>query len=379
MVVLADHERVGTLGLGGAADCAGHCMVDVLGAQPAGHVGDVDPPAVDGVRRPQPPRDHAVRTLDHGGPQLGVGEVELGEGGVAHPAFVGAVVMEVVPAPGRGRRVGERRHEPLVRVAGVVGGEVAEQPQTARVHRVAQPVVGVVATEHGVDPVERRGVVAVVALAREHRRRVDDGGPEPGHVVEVVDDPVEVAAVQLQGRARVAALVDHLVVPGRRDRPRRRRAPVGREGAGEAVGEDLVDEPVAGPVRCGVVRGHLEVERVRPVVLDHAGSGHPALARAAHDQEAVVRDGVVDRQLADPPDRPAVLAVDAALVEDRLGVVRRPDPDRVDRVGGGDPQPNRDGGAELGRLVGQVERRAVVVRLVEEVGHQGSRRTAPGP
>ena len=47
--------------------------------------------------------DHGVRALDHRGPQVGVAVVELGQRGVAHPARVGAVGLEVVVGPRRGR------------------------------------------------------------------------------------------------------------------------------------------------------------------------------------------------------------------------------------------------------------------------------------
>ena len=131
-------KRVGALGLRGAAYRPRDVVVDVDRAEPPGHVGDVDPPAVQVERRPQPARDHGVRAVDHRRAQRGVGVVELGQRAVAHPALVAAVGAEAVERPA----VVRRRAEPLVGVAGVVGGEVAEDPPAALVHGGRQPDVG---------------------------------------------------------------------------------------------------------------------------------------------------------------------------------------------------------------------------------------------
>ena len=301
---------------------------------------------------------------------------------MAHPALVAAVVAEVVPVPGRGVPVRGRGGEPLVGVAGVVGGQVAEQPPAALVDGGAQPGVGLVAAEQRVDPVERRGVVAVVALAGEDRGRVDDGGADLGDVVEVVDDPVQVAAEQLERGVRVRALEDDLVVPRGRHRPLGGGPLVGGRGAREAVREDLVDDAVAAPVGRGGVRGDPEVEGVRRVVVDRAGPGEPPLPVAGGEQEAVVRHRVVHRQRALPPHRVLVAGHDRARVERRLRVVRRADPHRVHRVAGPGPAPDLDRPAQGRHLVADVRRGAVVVRLVQQAhrdSRTGSRKTAPGP
>ena len=163
--------------------------------------------------------------------------LSFGQRAVTHPALVGAVGQEVVERPGRRARHVAGRDEPLVGVAGVVGRQVAEDPPAALVDGGREPDVGLVAAEQRVDPLEGGGVVAVVALAREDRRRVDDADPDVGEVVEVVGDPVEVAAEVLQRRAGVEALEDDLVVPVRRHRPlrgspARRPRPSGRSGPG---------------------------------------------------------------------------------------------------------------------------------------------------
>ena len=250
-----------------------------MSAEPAGHVGDVDAPAVDVVRRPQPAPDHRVRPLDHRVPHVAVGVVDLRQRAVAHPAGVGAVVVEVVEGAVRVVGVVGGGQEPLVGVAGVVGGEVAEDPPAARVHGGAQPGVRLVAAEQRVDLGEGGGVVAVVALAGEDGRRVDDVGADLRDVVEVLGDAVEVAAEELHRRARVVALEGHLVVPLRRQRPVGHVALVGRGGAGEPVGEDLVDDAVAAPVGRRGVGGEPEVGGVGHVVADEPGAGQPLLRR----------------------------------------------------------------------------------------------------
>ena len=270
-------------------------------------------------------------------------------------------------------------------VARVVGGEVAQDPPAPLVDGGAEPGVRLAAAEQLVDLGEGGRVVAVVALAGEDRRRVEHVGADRGDVVEVLGDAVQVAAVELHGRARVAALEDDLVVPLRRQRPVRDLPLVGRGRAGEAVGEDLVDDAVATPVGCGRVGGQPEVDGVGQVVAHQPGAGQPLLlalpvGEGAHEEEAVVRDRVVHRQVALPPHHVAG-GGRRRRVEDRLGVVRRPQPDRLDRVCRARADAHGDGGAELGCLVGDVERGPVVVGVVEEAHgpHPPSPRMAAAP
>src|SRR3546814_11671391 len=76
-----------------------------------------------------------------------VGVVELGQGVVAHPGGIAAVRIEEVPVPVRVLGVGGRSLEPLVGVAGVVGGQVAEDVPAAFVDRVRESRVGLVAAQ----------------------------------------------------------------------------------------------------------------------------------------------------------------------------------------------------------------------------------------
>ncbi len=263
-------------------------------------------------------------------------------------------------------------------VAGVVGGQVAEQPHAPVVEGVGEAGVGAVAAEQVVDPVEGGGVVAVVALTREDRRRVEHRRPGGLHVVEVLGHPVEVAPEELERGPRVAALEDDLVVPAGRDRPGGRGEVVGRGTACEAIGEHLVDHGLAPPVGCGRVGADAEVEGVRAVVVDQPRRGQPLLTAVGEDeQEAVVRDRAVHEQVGVPPRRVPVVGR-PGLVEDRLGVVRRAQPDllHVARAG---PHPDADRAVQRRGLGVEVERGAVVVGLVEEAhGDMLPDRAAPG-
>ena len=101
------------------------------------------------------------------------------------------------------------------------------------------------------------------------------------------------------------------------------------------------------------------------VVLDDARGGEPPLAPArAGEQEAVVGHGAVHQEVGVPPGGVAV-AGRPGLVEDRLGVVRRAQPDllHVARAG---PHPDADRAVQRRGLGVEVERGAVVVGLVEE-------------
>ena len=82
-------------------------------------------------------------------------------------------------------------------VAGVVAREVADHADAALVRRLDQADVGLIAAEQRVDREEARRVVAVIGCRREDRRQVEEVDAELDEVVELVDDAVEVAAVEL--------------------------------------------------------------------------------------------------------------------------------------------------------------------------------------
>src|SRR4029453_8659068 len=146
------------------------------------------------------------------------------------------------------------------------------------------------------------------------------------------------------------------VVPVAADRPVRGRRRGGR--AGEAVGEDLVDDGLAGPRRRGRVGEEPEVGVVGDVVPDVAEHRVPV----AVDVEAVAGDGVADLDPAPPPQLPgrAGPALHRGGGEARLTVLdgpHRPPPDA-----GRGAQPDVPRGPEAWVLVRHVEGRTVVMR-----------------
>jgi len=219
-------------------------------AQNEGHV---EPPAV-GAEVDPVPTDVPKELAD--GRRVGV---KLGECVQAPPG--------VVP---RGLRVVVGVHRPAVdgepiqvgRILAVLQDVVELEESPARVveHAVEHDLepLGMgsvnqspergVSAEHGVDPEIVVGVVAVVRGRLEDRREIDRVDAEIGQVIQVFEDPVEVAPLVPVGGGRVA--------PG---------VKVGRlgnrEASREAVRKDLIKDRVADPVgRLGV--GHRRLRGV---------------------------------------------------------------------------------------------------------------------
>ncbi len=361
MPVLGEQPAVGPDVRDGAPYGAGHLVGQVVGAQPARHVGDVDPPAVEALA--QPVRHDRVRALVQPPGQLDAAVVELRQGRDVEPRGVGVVVVEPVEAALGARRVGARELEPVVVVAGVVGGQVADHPDPHGVGRVEQPAQGRVPAEQRVDALEGDGVVAVVGPRLEDGSQVEQRGSEVPEVAEPLGDAVERAAVQLE--RHVGAPVHHGVVPGGRFGPRRH----GRAGLGalEPVGKDLVPDLVGHPVGQLVVGADPEVRGVGDVTIVDAGRVEPAEARAAvGEQEPVRRQRVVHVEVGRPPRARLVGALLLGLDDAGLAVADRAEHDVVGRrsaVGRvGHPYPERDARSEHGWL-GSVQRGPVVVRV----------------
>ena len=227
-----------------------------------------------------------------------------------------------------------------------------------------QPAQRLVAAEQRVDAVERAGVVAVVGAGLEDRGEVEQGHPQLLEVVEVLDDTVQRAAVQLE--RHVGPAVHDGVVPVGRLRPARQwRA--GR-GACEPVGEDLVAHLVRHPVGQPVLGADLEVPGVGHVAVVHAGGVEPAVAGAgvAH-HEPVRRQRVHQSQVRLPPRTGLVGARARGLDHRRLPVADRAQHHVLRRgvavlvVRHPDPQPDR--APERAAALRRVEGRAVVVRV----------------
>ena len=161
-------------------------------------------------------------------------------------------------------------------------------------------------------------------------------------MVEVLLDADEIAAVQLLGTDRVVGIDRRIPAFGYR--------PVGDVAAlargRESVEEDLIPHSVVEPSRRRMCRGDPEVVGIGYVVVMEARPVQPGVAgRAAFEQEAVVGQWVVQRDVGDPPgDLVAVhaLPVDRGVGQRRLRIGHRSDADTVGliRRRHADPDPN---------------------------------------
>ena len=163
----------------------GHLVGEVVGAEPAGHVGDVDAPAVEPVAAASGRRPSRGRRTG-GGPARREAWSSLGRRGDVEPGDVGAVVAEPVEAAlGAGRVVRARSNQSwwspvwLVVRSPTTRSPAAWAASSSRLERG-------VATEQRVDAVERDGVVAVVGPGLEDRGQVEQRRAEVCQVVEVV-------------------------------------------------------------------------------------------------------------------------------------------------------------------------------------------------
>ena len=220
VAVLRDEQ---VLGPEHGADRRSRLAMQVGVAIPPGHVRDVDPPAVEAGVEPAP-RDRL-----HPLAQRRRAPVELRQRADAEPRDV----------PVRQRLVEEVELplalEPLVLRAAVVQGQVADDPDAARVRGADERGERLVAAEKRVDPVERRRVVAVGAAGGEERGQVEQVGAEPLDVVEMRLDP----GAGRRRRARTASSRPARAAgrPTRGGRPRRalrRRARWSRTGRGRS-------------------------------------------------------------------------------------------------------------------------------------------------
>ena len=109
VAVLADEVGIRPSSGHRASHGHGGVVVGVDVAQSPGHVGDIDPPAVEVERWAQPGRGHRVGPAQQPALQFGVAQVELRQCRDVEPrlVLVGVVSEEVEPGFGR-RRVGLR-------------------------------------------------------------------------------------------------------------------------------------------------------------------------------------------------------------------------------------------------------------------------------
>ena len=260
-------------------------------------------------------------------------------------------------------------------VAGVVRRDVLDDAHPPAVGLGGQPAQRVVTAEHRVDPVEGRRVVPMVRPGGEERSQVEDVRTQALEVVEVVGDPVQVAAVEMSALVLAPDSVDRLR-PARGDRPVGHAAapPSGEHrtrGLGEPVREDLVDDGVEGPVRRRPVVGDQpEVAGVRDITQVQPGAVEPGIpGRASGEDPPVARDRIVAGQPGPPPRVGAVrpCGVHDGRDELRLAVGDRADVHVVQRQVGRDTQPHADHVSEPRCGLGDVERGAVVVGGGEKI------------
>ena len=126
MGVLGEQRAVRPRLLDGTAHGPGELVSKVLRRKPPGHVGHVDPPAVETLAQPVG-HDRARAVVQPPG-QLGRPVVELGQVQVAEPGRVLVALEEVEPAL-EVALVGLGQREPVMGGAGVVGGQVARRPR----------------------------------------------------------------------------------------------------------------------------------------------------------------------------------------------------------------------------------------------------------
>ena len=309
----------------------GDLVVQVVGAHPARHVAHVDAPAVKVERLLEPAHGHRVVVQDEACAQrLGV-PVELRQRGHAQPGHVlTAVLVEVVVLPLRSAGVVAGGEEPVVPGAGVVGGQVPDHAQAPGVRRGDQGDQCRVAAEQLVDPVEARGVVAVVGFGGEDRGQVEHRGTELREVAQAFLDAGQVPAVELPAGVFAAAL--HRGVPVAGDHPAGRR--LRGAGVGEPVGEDLVHDGFLDPVRGPVAGMDPEVVRVRHVPAVQACGIEPAVLDGpgpigVGQVPPVALHRVDDGQRRLEPGGGAVLPGRGRRLDVRLAVAQaaQPDPD----------------------------------------------------
>ncbi len=347
--------------------------------------------------------------------------MQHGQAVIAEPALVvaraagGVVVVEVVPVAGGGtERLARAVVAGVAAVAieveaigrGVVEDAIDDEVHAAGVQGGDEGVEVGLCAQRRVDAQVVVGVVAVVAAAVEDGRGVD--GVEAGglQVVELVDEALQVAAVELRAvlvlvRPRLARVADERVprlaqqgvLVAVEDRAAGRAAGaavvVALVAVAEAVGEDLVDDGVLQPggrLEGGVVDGDLEAlgplavaGRARAALVQVVVGAAVVVAVVVHvqpvgDGEVVVEDGRRGgRGQIDLP-----VGAPAGVVDEGHGVVHRPggtlrgrvigvdaQGDAVHVVGGGvEAQGHgRPGGHRAeGRAVVAVE--AVVVQVV---------------
>ena len=203
--VLTEEIGIGRLGLDGVAYAPSDLGTQLVRTKSPEHVRDIDPPTVDGEWLPKPTAHDRIRAFVHLGAQPRAAVVELGQRPHAEPRFVvvGALAEDEVVG-GRRARVRLRGQEPRMLDPDVVGRDVEHQPDVTLAGRAPQRDERGVATEMLGDAAVVDDVVPVVRASLEDRVEIDRVDAEVDQVVEVVLDPGQVAAIELDQRAGIS-------------------------------------------------------------------------------------------------------------------------------------------------------------------------------
>ncbi len=255
-----------------------------------------------------------------------------------------------------GFRVGLGPAEPGVGDPAVVGHHVQDQAHPALGQSPPQAGQRRVPAQVGVHVVVVGHVVLMVAGGREDGVQVDGRDAQVLQVVQVLDDPGEVAPMEVPR----SGAGPREVVPG--PSPRRpalnQVLPVpdvaGRVPVSEAVREDLVDDRVGHPFGAGVSGHQAEVGGVGGSMPRNPGPGEPPVALVCLHQEAIGEARHGQRHLGLPPLADRVPAGQAGRGHHLLALRGGAQEDRVDRQvavgaqGQGHGLPHGDATLEVG-------------------------------
>ena len=293
---------IGVLLPGGPAQRAQHPGVVPRPGPLPHHVGHIDTPAVGGIGLAQPaPRDglgpvdeilahRRIREVEHGQDlralpaEVALGVVGVGEG-------VGGPIGCVCALVGPRLRVGPPTVEPGMGVRGVVEDRIQQQTHPARAGGGAQVGQGRIPAEMRVDVLEVLDVVLVHARRGEDRVQIERADAEILEILEGLDHPRQIAAVDLGvGPVGIDGLTPGLGPDGplpAAHLPAEQGVTQARIAIAKTLGKDLIEDLVGHPIG-GPLRG---VEAEEALAQGHprrlARGVEPALMVRPQDLEAI--------------------------------------------------------------------------------------------
>ena len=212
----------------------------------------------------------------------------------------------------------------------------------------------------------------------EERSEIDQVDADSFEVTEALFDTCEVTTEPLP--CADVGIVRERGIPSFWDRPRRCDSLFTRRGV--SIDEDLVADRVVEPRWRRVVRRDLEIAGIGHIAKGQASLVHPRIPRgAALEQKPVGGDGIVQRQVCDPP-RHTIgnrgVGVDSGLGHQWFGVGSRTHAHSCGSTCRRNSQPNLHGAAERAWTGAGVHLRAVVMRLIGE-SHAGRDHSLTAP